>query len=168
MFLNLLFVCSGPNHWMSWKTWFSFFSHREKSKRPKIITTSHMRTFTPLIGQLCLGRVQERKHRKTVLKKVHWPNTTYYVEIVQVGPQLIFWLVVSNCSIRSSAPQHAKHTWLQEPFCSNSQSIPSSWIGSRSDYIPTTNKQTETTSYKGSWYGCFGLHLSMIKVFRAE
>ena len=35
--------------------------------RAKFITSNHVRTFTPVIGQMCQGRDQESKYKKKVL-----------------------------------------------------------------------------------------------------
>ena len=87
--------------------------HTEKNPRePKCSSTRHRRTFTSLIGQMFLGWEHERKHRKQVLKKLHWPNTMYYVALVQIRPRFIPQLVFSNCWIHLSASHYGKLTWL--------------------------------------------------------
>ena len=121
---------------------------------PKIIIKSQVRMFSLLIGQMCLGREREHKHRKKVLKKLRSaqiPRRQCTCLLVRVGP----------CWFHSSTSQHAKRSWLREPFSSNLK--PCSWQMEATSRFH--HKHTKTTSSKGSLCSYFGLRT--FAVFRS-
>ncbi len=94
-----------------------FLFTQKNPSHPKCITTNHVRTFSPLIGQMCPGWEQESKYRTKVVCS----------GLVHISVQLNMeqWLAATTRNSLRVLP-HAKHTWLQEPFSSNLQSTPGS------------------------------------------
>ena len=72
----------------------SFHTEKNPSK-PKCSTTSQVRTFTLLIGQL--GSEQERRHRKKGPEEALLAKYNILAVLFQVQPRFICQLVVSNC-----------------------------------------------------------------------
>ncbi len=125
MYVKVVFtptVCFSLNQMMICETGlFSpescFFSHREKFKPAKRINATHMRKFTSVIGFMYVRLEQDRKHRRDERHPL--------------------------------ASHHAEHIGLWESFPSNlrmKKRMPRSWIGMRTDHVPTANKQLQILS----------------------